>query len=250
MVSITSKKQYEIQERALIEQSKLASMGEMIANIAHQWRQPLSMISTAATGTIVQMESNMLSQEQILGKLETINDQAQYLSQTIDTFQNYLKEKKERRIVNLQTRIQKAIDIVSINLKNSFISLETNINEIEQIEYELVVGEFVQVLINILNNAKDALVKNSDEDKWIRILLLKESQKIVVSIEDNGGGIEEDILPHIFEPYFTTKNKSQGTGLGLYMSHQIVTQSLRGKIYAQNTKVGSVQDSVSASSNS
>jgi signal transduction histidine kinase len=226
-------------EKQLIESTKLAQMGDMIANIAHQWRQPLSAISVMSTSIIFQKDSGIIVDDRTICKdLEKINDYAQYLSKTIDTFRSYLMEKKEKKTVILQDRIQTALDITQMNLKNNFIELKTNLKETQAIHYELVVGELTQVLINIINNSKDALKVKSDDNKWIELLLNKTEQNIIISIEDNGGGIPDDVLPKIFEPYFTTKDQSQGTGLGLHMSHQMITESLKGKLYAKNTENG------------
>jgi C4-dicarboxylate-specific signal transduction histidine kinase len=214
-------------------------MGDMIANIAHQWRQPLSAISVMSTSIIFQKDSGIIVDDRTICKdLEKINDYAQYLSKTIDTFRSYLMEKKEKKTVILQDRIQTALDITQMNLKNNFIELKTNLKETQAIHYELVVGELTQVLINIINNSKDALKVKSDDNKWIELLLNKTEQNIIISIEDNGGGIPDDVLPKIFEPYFTTKDQSQGTGLGLHMSHQMITESLKGKLYVKNTENG------------
>ena len=146
--------------------------------------------------------------------------------------------KKELKVVILQTKIKKALDIVEASLRSNHIELITNLDEFEPIEYQLVMGELTQVLINIINNAKDALKDTNMDEKWVKLLLEKQRDKIVISIEDNGGGIQEDIAAKIFEPYFTTKHKSQGTGLGLYMSYKIVTESLHGKLYVKNASEG------------
>ena len=225
-------------EIALFEQEKLASMGEMIGNIAHQWRQPLSIISTAASGLLLKKEYGILEDAFMEKTLNEIENNAQYLSKTIDTFRNFLKEKKELREVILQERIKQALGIVEATLRNNYIELHHNLDEVEPIKINLVVGELSQVLLNIINNAKDAIKENHIEEPWIKVHLSKNESNILLSIEDNGGGIPKKILPKIFEPYFTTKHESQGTGLGLHMSYLIISESLKGRLYVENTSNG------------
>jgi signal transduction histidine kinase len=210
----------------------------MIGNIAHQWRQPLSVISTCATGLILEKESGLLNDKRLIKSLYNIHEHTRHLSKTIDTFRNYLNTTKEYCEVIFQDSIKESLRILDSTFKNNFITLKTNIDEIEPIKIKLVKGEFSEVLINILNNAKDVLLIEKVTSPWIELLVKKESDKIIVTIEDNGGGIDPKIIDRIFEPYFTTKHKSQGTGLGLHMSYKIVTESLKGSIYVKNTNNG------------
>ncbi len=225
-------------DKLLFEQSKMASMGEMIGNIAHQWRQPLSAISSTASGMKVSNYLNLLSNEEIEEQLDTIVRKTEYLSDTINTFRNFIKYDKETKNIILEKLIQESIHIIAASLNDYYIKL------IEQIDYDkktsmmMVPSELPQVLINIINNAKDALINKDIQDKWIKLKLEKQSDKVIITIEDNAKGIPEDIIDHIFEPYFTTKHQSQGTGLGLHMSQKIVVDSLKGKIYVNNTQNG------------
>ena len=224
----------------ILAQVKNAQMGEMIGNIAHQWRQPLSAISTSTTGMQIQKECGLLSDEDFDKTCKLINSKAQFLSETINTFTNYIKEIKELKTVILQENIQEAIDIEIVILKNNHIKLINNIDKTEPIEITMIVGELSQVLINIFNNAKDILVQHNIENGWIKIDLIKQDNEVNIIIEDNGGGIPKDILPKIFDPYFTTKHQSQGTGLGLHMSRKIIEESLNGKLNASNSQNGAV----------
>ena len=226
------------QESLLLEQAKLASMGEMVENIAHQWRQPLSAISTASTGLKMQKEFDTMSDEAFNKSMDLINSQAQYLSTTIDTFRNFIKEKKESKEVILQDRIKIVLDIVNTTLRNNHIELKDNIDYNNPVRVMLVIGELSQVIINIINNAKDILLEKNIKGPLIVIDLTKEENHVTITIEDNGGGIPDDAMTKIFKPYFTTKDQSQGTGLGLYMSYKIITESLKGKLYAKNTENG------------
>jgi len=226
-------------ELQLLEQSKMAAMGDMIGNIAHQWRQPLSVISTASTGLLAQKQfGSELSDESLEEHLNLINDNAQYLSNTIDTFRDYIKEKKVYKEVILQDRVKIALNIVEASLSNNYIKLIHNLDELEPIPIKMVVGELSEVIINIINNAKDILKEKKPQDPWIKVELRKGENKVILSIEDNGGGIPDSVMPKIFDPYFTTKHQSIGTGLGLHMAYKIITESLHGKLKASNTEHG------------
>jgi PAS domain S-box-containing protein len=222
----------------LLEQSKHAALGDMIGNIAHQWRQPLSIITTTTSGMDIKKDIGELDDKYIDESIKTINKNIQYLSTTIDTFRNFIKGDKNLKYESLQDEISQGIDITSASLKNCFIKLIDNVDYENKIFTYISTGELTQVIINIINNAKDILIEKSITEPWIKIDLLKENGKVIISIEDNGGGIPEDILPKIFEPYFTTKHQSQGTGLGLHMSYRIVVESLNGKLWSKNTKNG------------
>ena len=225
-------------EAMMIQQSKMADMGNMIGNIAHQWRQPLNTISTASSGLKMQKEFGILTDEEFTKFTNGITESTKFLSETIDTFRDFIKEKKEIKEVILQDRIDISTHIVSASLKNNYIKLITNIDYENPIKITMVIGELTQVLINILNNAKDVLIENKIEEPQIELTLTKNNNKAIITIEDNGGGIPLDIMPKIFDPYFTTKHQSQGTGLGLHMSYKIITESLKGKLYVENTSNG------------
>ena len=232
---ITDEKQKDL---LILEQSKMVAMGEMIANISHQWRQPLSVISTAATGMKFQKEFAILKHEEFIKSCEVINDNAQYLSKTIDTFKNFIKEDKIVKEHPIETEISQAIDIIKITLKNKYIKLKDNIDYDKKTIIKIVTNELSQAIINIINNSKDIIIERDIPEGWIEINLIKRTNKLIITIEDNGKGIPSNILPRIFEPYFTTKHKSKGTGLGLHISYKIITESLKGNIYVNNTVNG------------
>jgi anti-sigma regulatory factor (Ser/Thr protein kinase) len=236
---INSETQKNIQHKLkLFEQAKMASMGEMIGNIAHQWRQPLSVISTITSGIKYDIKLGMLETDKLAQKMDKVTATTQYLSSVIDTFRNYIKEEKVIKTVVFQDRVNMAINLVDTVLKEHRIKLINNISYEEPINIRLQVGELVEIIINLINNAKDVLVQKKIEDPWIKLDLEVVDRKLYFSIEDNAGGIPENIIDKIFDPYFTTKHKSQGTGLGLYMSKQIVTQSLHGNLIVSNTDNG------------
>jgi signal transduction histidine kinase len=226
-------------ERQLLEKSKHASMGEMIGNIAHQWRQPLSVISTASTGVLLYKELGTLTDTHLEKEMHNINENAQYLSRTIDTFRNFLKEDKTTSEVIIQERVETALNIINATIKNHDIRLIKEFSE-KDIKKIMPIGELPQVIINIVNNAKDILVEKAIVDSWIKLKLFEQDNICYITIEDNGGGVPDEIMQKIFEPYFTTKHKSKGTGLGLNMSYKIITESLGGELFVSNTENGAM----------
>ena len=233
---ITEKKlmllEKEAKDKLFFQQSKMAAMGEMLGNIAHQWRQPLSAISTAATGTKLQKEMNVLTDSDFDYAMDLINNSTQYLSHTIDDFRSFfdVKNSKESKFFILDS-IKKVLNLVS----SQFVSKEIEIiKKIQNVAIVSLENELIQVLLNILNNSKDALVKLKDEEKLLFINTYVKDKKLIVEIKDNARGIKEELLEKIFEPYFTTKHKSQGTGIGLYMSQDIIRNHLDGEILVEN----------------
>lgn len=226
---IKAKKELKEKEQLFYQQAKMASMGEMLENIAHQWRQPLSVISTAATGTKIKKEFGELNDEFLFESIDLIVKSANYLSHTIDDFRDFFKHSKNKEDFKIADTLNNAIKLA--NIKNRAIDLDLKFEDIEINGFK---NEFVQVLLNILNNSKHALDENKVENKYIKIELKKQNKDAIISILDNGGGIEEDKIIKVFEPYFTTKHQSQGTGIGLYMCEQIITQHFGGEISIHN----------------
>ncbi|WP_419765375.1 MAG: ABC transporter substrate-binding protein [Arcobacter sp.] len=218
-------------DKLLQRQTKMASMGEMIENIAHQWRQPLSVISTGASGIKLKKEMGRLDDKYLFSSLDSITNSALYLSHTIDDFRFFFKPNKDKKIFILENCFQKTLNIISFKFANENIKIIENIEEIKILGYET---ELIQVLMNILNNAKDALVGQELEDKLIFVDIYKENNNTVIKIKDNAGGIDSKIIEKVFEPYFTTKHKSQGTGIGLYMCNQIVSKHMNGLLDVSN----------------
>ncbi len=218
----------------LQQQSKLAAMGEMIGMIAHQWRQPLN-----ALALNIQFLPEMLSDEcdkKVIEKLEKFSkDNMQtikFMSHTIDDFRNFFKKDKEKVEFDVTEEINKVLDIQNPQLKDHNIELIKNLKPIKVKGFK---NEFKQVILSLISNAKDAIVKQNKKG-IIKISNYELNDEVVVIIEDNGGGIDENIIDKIFEPYFTTK-ETQGTGLGLYMSNEIIKR-MGGKIEVKNTEQG------------
>ena len=218
-------------ESMLIQQSKMAAMGEMLENIAHQWRQPLSVISTVATGIITQKEFDIpLDKNEEIQNLNQINDSVQYLSQTIDDFRDFFKPNKEKNKFSVEEKYHKTLQLVNSKFKN------LNIEVIENIHDVMINGldnELMQVMMNILNNARDVL-ETKDQKRMIFVNIYTEDNNVIIEIKDNAGGIPDEIIKKVFDPYFTTKHKKQGTGIGLYMSSEMVNKHMSGVLKVEN----------------
>ena len=220
-------------DNIIIQQSRLAAMGEMIGNIAHQWRQPLSSISTIATGAKLRYKNNLISDEELVETFDKIKEHTQYLSKTIDDFRDFLQQNTKQEVFNVIDIINKSITLIEAAYKNH--SIETILDfSVKQLMINGSGSQLSQVFLNILNNAKDILVEQDIENKVVFIEVLKDGNSAVINIHDNAGGIPEDIKVQIFEPYFTTKHKSQGTGIGLFMSKRIIEQNFDGVLKSSN----------------
>ncbi len=219
-------------DKLLYEQLKLAAMGEMIGNIAHQWRQPLSMISTSSTGLIVQKEFGLLSDEEFYKMCNTINENAQYLSKTIDDFRNFIKGNRTKKFFSLKDEIDSFLNLVEGTIKNNQINIILDLQD--NIQINGYANELTQCFINIFNNAKDILNEKNITNKLLFISTTIINNKVNISIKDNGGGIPTDILPKIFDSYFTTKDENQGTGLGLHMTYKLIVDGMEGTVEAHN----------------
>jgi PAS domain S-box-containing protein len=222
------------QQKLLESQAKLASMGEMIGNIAHQWRQPLSVISTVASGIKVKSEFGQFEPEQLFPDMDVIIGQTQYLSKTIDDFRNFLRESKDKESINLSKVVETSLSIVQSTMIDNHIDVILNLKSNGLLH--AFPNQLVQAIINILNNAKDALKDNVKEEN-LRLIFVETKEvdaHLILTIKDNAGGIPKHIMPKIFEPYFTTKHKSVGTGIGLSMTHKIITEQHQAVLEVDN----------------
>lgn len=226
------------QEQLLIQQSKLASMGEMIGNIAHQWRQPLAQISAIHMNMKVTYDFNKFTKEYLNTKIKEANKLTSYMSQTISDFQNFFKPQGEKEEFSIQKACQEAYFIVESSLKYHGIEVSFDIKEdINVFGYK---NEYSQVILNILSNAKDILLERQIENPKINIEIKNGENYAIVKIHDNAGGIKENIIDKIFDPYFTTRYKTQGTGIGLYMSKNIIERNMNGYINVKNVDNGAL----------
>jgi len=224
-------------EQLLMQQSKLAMLGEMIGNIAHQWRQPLMQLSAIIMYLDAYNEKGKLTPEKFTKKIKDGNSIIDFMSKTIEDFRNYYKPEKQKEKFLLKDSIDNALFIVNSSLKTSNIEVVTNYCN-KNIELESFKNEFSQALLNIITNAKDILILKSIKNAKIFIDVKEENNNVIISIEDNAGGIENKILEKVFDPYFTTKHKSQGTGIGLYMTKMIIESNMNGDIKVKNSTNG------------
>jgi signal transduction histidine kinase len=224
-------KNNEEKNRILIQQSRMASMGEMLENIAHQWRQPLSTISVAASGMEIKKEFSTLSDEEFFEAINHIKKSTLYLSNTIDDFRSFFSKDKNLKETNINVVIEKALELMGNTFIKNRINLVKNIEDIRILSLE---NELIQVLMNIFVNAKDALRHTIGDEKYIIIDIYKKEKNLIIQVKDSGGGIKDEIIDKVFEPYFTTKHKFKGTGIGLYMSKLLVEKHLKGSIHVRN----------------
>jgi len=226
-------------DQLLSTQSKQAVMGEMIEMIAHQWRQPLSTVTLSVSNLQVKkLLGDKIDDEALDKALEDISDTVVYLSNTIDDFQTYFRPIKELSDVEVHELIQKAINFVLPRLKNTKIYVEIDNTNDKKIHLKTYLNELIQIILNIVNNAIDALIMLNVENPSIVISVEEKKDSIVIIIKDNAGGIKEEDISRIFEPYYSTKGKN-GTGLGLYMSQMLVQKQFNGNIDVISSSKGS-----------
>ena len=224
------------QEQILIQQSKLAAMGEMIGNIAHQWRQPIAEISAILMNMKITYEFNKFTQEYMNTKMKEANKLTSYMSQTISDFQNFFNPQGEKELFSIEKACRDALFIVESSMNYHSINVEFNVITDSSVNgYK---NEYSQVILNILSNAKDVIIERKVDKPSIKIEIKTGDNYAIVKIEDNGGGIKDEILEKIFEPYFTTRHKTQGTGIGLYMSKNIIERNMDGFINVHNKNQG------------
>jgi len=217
-------------ELILLENSKMAAMGEMVESIAHQWRQPLSVITTSASSIYMLKDMGMLSDEKLKEMVASIEKSAMHLSATIDDFREFYKNDKNAHYFYIKSTIEKAKNLIISKLKNRSIDVNIDFEDVQVYGYD---NEVVQVFMNLFNNSIDALEDNLDENRTIQITLKEYEKNIEIYFQDNAGGIPDDIIIKVFDHKFTTKAAKDGTGIGLYMSKKIVTKS-NGLIEVEN----------------
>lgn len=221
-------------EEIMIAQSRHAAMGEMIGMIAHQWRQPITVIAMGANNMLVDIELDSTSDEEIQKQSQNILRQTEYLSKTIDDFRNFFRPDKEVETVRLEDVMDEAQKIIGKSLDHSAIVL--NITHQNGHAIKTYSRELLQVYINLLKNAKEALTEHRQKERRINVVISDDDEHVITTVCDNGGGIDEKILTRLFDPYFSTKEKQVGTGLGLYMSKIIIEKHLHGRIEVYNNK--------------
>jgi len=224
-------------DRLISAQSKQAVMGEMITMIAHQWRQPLSTITLQISDyQFKQLFRENIKERAIDKTLAEISDTIMYLSNTIDDFQTYFHPNKKTTEIEIDELLQKAVNFTLPRLKNSKINID--LKKGDNIVVKVYMNELIQVILNLLNNAIDALSEIDREDLKLAIDVKEMGEKILITVSDNAGGISDEVINKIFEPYFSTKGKN-GTGLGLYMSQMIIQKQFNGNISVNSSENGS-----------
>jgi PAS domain S-box-containing protein len=222
------------QNSIMIEQSKMASMGEMIGNIAHQWRQPLSAISTSASAIQVEKECGILSDDGLDTRLSGIIDKTNFLSNTINDFRDFFKQSEDKELFKVNEILSQVENLTSATYKSEDVIIYKNYDTSLDVYCLGFANQLSQVLINIFNNAKDILVEKECIEKKVKIDLYCLDDKITIKIYDSAGGVPLDIIQKIFDSHFTTKQNSHGTGIGLYMSKEIINNHFNGKISVSN----------------
>lgn len=228
-------KEEKIKDAILYQQSKLAQLGEMLGMIAHQWRQPLNNISLIASSIALKAKRNKLDKENTIEYSQKIVEHVQHLSQTIDDFRNFFKLTKDTQIIYIDELIEEVYNIVFISIKNTNINIKLDLNTKNPVKtYK---NELIQVILNLIKNAEDAILDNEIENGVITISTFEQNNEITIKIKDNGGGISTEYIDKIFDLYFSTKSKN-GTGLGLYMSKIIIEKHCKGELEVKNEDNG------------
>ncbi len=224
------------QESLLFQQSKMAAMGEMIGNIAHQWRQPLAIVNTLIAITKEKHNYDMLNKEDLTCKLAEMEKNIAYMSSTIEDFMSFFKPNKQKRRFSIRKAVTLALEVLHPNIKKHGIAISI------EGDHSLVVNgymnEYVQAVMAIINNAQDALVSNNIANPTITVTFFSREHQSRLEITDNAGGIDDAIIERIFEPYFTTKHQSMGTGLGLYITKMIIERSMHGTLEVESDRNG------------
>jgi signal transduction histidine kinase len=222
-------------DKLLYQQSKMSSIGQIIGNITHQWRQKLSIITTASTGIKLKKEMGILEDEELITAMDLINNSSQDLSSTINDFRNFLNpQNNKNEKFNIAKTFEQTLKILNVEFLSKNIKIVQNIDNIEIVSIE---DELILVLIHIIHNAIDALGEiPSFAQKFIFINCYKVNNHLIIEIKDNANGIKENFINDIFKLYFSTKNFSIDSGIGLYITMQIVTNLLKGSLFVENEK--------------
>ena len=233
---VTLQQKLHDQEEIMIAQSRNAAMGEMISMIAHQWRQPISVIAMEANNMLLDIDLDMLDGDALKKELYGILAQTEELSNTIDDFRNFFRSDKNIQEIAMEQVVNDALGVIGTSLENNEVELVRDITTQKAIQ--TYPRELMQVFLNIIKNAKEILVEKNIENKVIKVSVFEQESDMVVKICDNAGGVPEDIIGKIFTPYFSTKDERNGTGLGLYMSKTIVEKHLYGELKVFNEANG------------
>ena len=225
-------------DKQLAQQARLAQMGEMISMIAHQWRQPLAAISSLSVALNLKSQLGSLNKDVILDLSSKITENSKHLSNTIDDFRDFFKPNKEKREFSFNEIVSDVLNIVEASIATKNITIIKDLKNEDR--FSSYPNEIKQVVLNLIKNADDILLDNEIKEAIIKISTYDDANNIILEISDNAGGISEDIIDKIFDPYFSTKTKKDGTGLGLFMSKTIIEEHCSGKLIASNSETGAV----------
>ena len=229
------KREKDEKEKLLIQQNKLASMGEMIVSIAHQWRQPLAEINGIVMNLDLDYQNKKLDNERLQAHLLDIENTTQHLSSTMNDFMDFFNHKKEVNHFSIFELFEHAIKLVQMSSREKVEIVYNMQSDIEMFGYR---SELIQVLLITINNSMDAFITSKTKRPKIELSAIRKEDYVYFTIEDNGGGIPANILDKIYEPYFTSKPKTQGTGLGLYIMKIIIEKSMLGELSLENSEEG------------
>jgi len=235
---VASLKQLKEKEEFLFQKAKMADMGEMIGNIAHQWRQPLAINNTIISILKEKSQREILEDSELMSKLKEMENNIQYMSKTIDDFMRFYHPEKTKTNFSVSDVVEHALTIMRPMLNKA--GIEILFQNCSSSYVSGYMNEYTQVVVSILTNAKDVLIHKKVKDAYIRIILSETDTSIVLTISDNAGGIKKEHIHRVFDPYFTTKHKSMGTGLGLYISKMIIEKNMGGTLSVENTNEGAV----------
>jgi PAS domain S-box-containing protein len=224
-------------DQILINQGRQAAMGEMIGNIAHQWRQPLNTLGLVVQELLMTYGRDEFTRESLEAGVRKAMELIMHMSKTIDDFSNYFKPVMEKELFNVNQAVARTLSLIEPSMKNLDIRIE--VTGAEGTDIYGYANEYSQVLLNILLNCRDAFEGcDNGRQRIIRITVSRENSKSVVTVADNAGGISEDVIDKIFDPYFTTKGPDKGTGIGLYMAKTIIERNMGGRLTVRNTADG------------
>ena len=226
------------QQLLMLHQSRLAQMGEMISMIAHQWRQPLTTLSMLNQTVTINYSMDKLDEEFMEYFKTSSKKQIYNMSKTIDDFRDFFKPEKEKVEFVINDVIDNTLEMIKPIFTENKIDIVFDTSE--DYKFKGYPNELGQAILNIVTNAKDALIENEIQNKWIKINLVQSDKNIVLTIKDNAGGIPTEILPNLFDPYFSTKEEKNGTGLGLYITKIIIEDHMDGKINVLNGRDGAI----------
>ncbi len=225
-------------DKQIFHQNKMAQMGEMLSMIAHQWRQPLSAINATSISINLKARFDDLNNKDVIAKTDKISDYSQNLSNTINDFRNLFISNKKREWTDFTELVKNILSIIEVSIINQNIELILDLNCKKR--FEIYPNEMKQVILNLIQNAQEVLLSRRVENPFIKISTYEKGEKYILEISDNGGGVKKEIIEDIFHPYFSTKSKKNGMGLGLYMCNAIIEEHCKGKLTLSNSKDGAV----------